>query len=198
MRLFVAIDLDEASRGAVADLQTRLSRSLEDRRKSGLKWVSPQHVHLTLAFLGELTDDRGAAVTEAMRQPIDAEPFELVFGGFGVFPPSGPPRVLWLGVMSGQEEVAAVQRVIAARIAQLGIALEERKFHPHLTLARWRLPRQSDRRQVLAAGAALPVVRLHVSAVSLVESRLSSGGPTYSTLCQARLGLNGLEPLQSR
>jgi 2'-5' RNA ligase len=186
MRLFIAIELDDDARHAVAAEQTRLKAALGDGR-SALKWITPEHMHLTLAFLGDVEDGPAQAVCEAIGQPVQADPFAIVFGGLGVFPPGGAPRVLWLGLASGASEVIAVQEEIAARVARLGIALERRPFHPHLTLARWRTSRPSDRRRVAAADSPHDVARIEIHEVSLIHSRLSPAGPSYVTLARGPL-----------
>jgi 2'-5' RNA ligase len=119
-----------------------------------------------------------------------------------MFPSAGAPRVLWLGVTSGASEVVGVQREVATRVTRLGLALERRPFHPHLTLARWRTSRPSDRRHVDLAEWAHEVARIEVRQVSLIRSRLSPDGPTYASLAQGslsrgRLGDSTGPPLQS-
>jgi 2'-5' RNA ligase len=201
MRLFIAIELDDTARDAIASMQTRLKAALGDER-SPLKWIRPEHMHLTLVFLGELDDGVARSMAEAIERPVQTDRFAIVFGGLGTFPSAGAPRVLWLGVTAGAREVASVQREVAARVTRLGIALERRPFHPHLTLARWRTSRPSDRRQVVSADWAHEVARIEVHQVSLIHSRLSPDGPTYAALSQGslsggRLGDSTGPPLQS-
>ena len=186
MRLFIAIELDDGARHAIAAEQTRLKAALGDGR-SALKWIRPEHMHLTLAFLGEVEDGLAQALDEAIGQPVQADRFAIVFGGLGVFPPGGAPRVLWLGLTAGARAVNAVQAEIAARVARLGIALERRPFHPHLTLARWRTSRPSDRRRVAAADSPHDIARIEIHEVSLIHSRLSPAGPAYVTLARGPL-----------
>lgn len=186
MRLFIAIELDDDARHAIAAEQTRLQAVLGDER-SALEWIRPEHIHLTLAFLGEVEDGPAQAAGEAIGQPVQADRFAIVFGGLGVFPPGGAPRVLWLGLAAGAREVITLQGEIAARVARLGIALERRPFHPHLTLARWRTSRPSDRRRVAAADCPHDIARMEIGAVSLIHSRLSPAGPTYVTLARGPL-----------
>ncbi len=196
MRLFIAIELDEDARVAIAAEQRRLKAALGHDR-SVLKWIRPEHMHLTLSFLGELDDHRSRSVADAMGQPISGNPFPVVFGGLGVFPPGGAPRVLWLGLTSGARGVVDVQRQVADRVARLGIALERRPFHPHVTLARWPAPRQSDRRTAMAADRRHDVARIDVAAVALIHSHLSRAGPLYTTLCRGWLGDWAAPALQS-
>jgi 2'-5' RNA ligase len=186
MRLFVAIDLDQGARQAIASEQARLKKALGDR--SSLKWVRDEQMHLTLVFLGEVTDDRAPQVVDSINQSIDAVPFDASFEGVGMFPPHGPPRVLWIGIGRGAQELIAVQRELAGRVRRLGIELEDRAFHPHLTLARWRESRAVDRSRIAEAVKATSVIaRVHVDHATLYRSRLSPSGSSYTPLARATL-----------
>jgi 2'-5' RNA ligase len=197
MRLFIAIELDDHARHSIAEEQTRLKAGLpDDRDRSGLRWIRPEDMHLTLAFLGEVDDGRSRVILEMMRRPIQGDPFAVVFGGLGVFPPGGVPRVLWLRLMNGVRQVMDVQRQVADRVAHSGITLEARPFQPHLTLARWRGRRESARR-LLAAVRSDRVTRLDVEEVALIHSRLSRAGPAYTALCHSRLVDSADRPLRS-
>jgi RNA 2',3'-cyclic 3'-phosphodiesterase len=197
MRLFVAIELNDETRRAIAAEQTRLRQKLDKGHGSSLRWVRADHIHLTLAFLGEIAADRVETIVDVMRQPIDADRFSIVFGGLGTFPAHGAPRVVWLGLTAGAREVAVVHRQVATRLDGVGIAPESRAFHPHLTLARWRTSTAADQRRVVAADRSEDVGRIDVEAVTLIHSRLSPAGPTYTPLCEARLRDRASVPLQS-
>src|SRR5262249_38082104 len=150
MRLFIAADLPDTAREALGAEQKRFAAALGSSR-SALKWVTFEHAHLTLVFLGNVEDARVPAVIDAVAVDVDAPPFDVAFEGAGVFPPHGAPRVLWIGVGAGARELCDLQHVVAARIAAFGLPIEDRAYHPHLTLARWRESRNSDRNRALAA-----------------------------------------------
>ena len=190
MRLFIAIDLDEAARTAIAEEQRRLKGAIGATR-ANIKWVRPEQMHLTLVFLGEVPDARVPPIVEAVGQPVAQPPFDLAFSGIGVFPPRGAPNVLWIGASSGEAEAVAVQRQLADRVAAFGIPLEQRPFRPHLTLARLKDSRPSDRSAALAAGRENVVAAAHVDQATLYQSRLSSQGPTYIPLAHATLLRSG-------
>ena len=185
MRLFVALDLDDDARRAIAALQQRIAKALGADRS--IKTVDPAHMHLTLAFLGEIADCDVPGIVDTISINIDLRRFAAVFQGLGVFPPRGAPRVLWLGVGDGSAEIVEVQRVVVRRLEGLGIALERRPFHPHLTLARWRTSRPADRPRVLSADSRGAVARVNVDHVTLYQSRLSPAGPAYTALTRANL-----------
>jgi 2'-5' RNA ligase len=186
MRLFAAVDLDPATREAIAAEQARIAASLGPSG-SVPRWVSPERSHLTLVFLGHLDAAGVPPVVEAMTLDVAAAPFAVTFGGLGMFPLRGAPRVLWLGVSDGIDALRLLQRRMAARIAACGIALEAREFRPHLTLGRWASSRPADRTRVLRAARPDAVARQPVAGVTLYESRLSASGAAYRALAHANL-----------
>src|SRR5262249_26469707 len=123
--------------------------------------------------------------------------FLLEFGGLGVFSPRGDPRVLWIGLLRGAPDVETVQRQVVERLARLDVTLEDRVYRPHLTIARWRAARRSDRRRVVDHAAARTLARLIVSSVTLFESRLSPTSATHTALCRAVLAESPDPPVQS-
>lgn len=185
MRLFAAIDLNDAARGAIARLQRRLSERLGGARSP--KWVDPFRMHVTLVFLGEVADAQVPGIVEVLSSSIDAPRFAITFQGLGVFPPRGAPRVLWLAVSQGAEALAAVHRHVVGRLERLEWTLEDRPFQPHVTLARWRDSRPSDRASALGLAIDDPVATVDIASVTLYQSRLSAAGPTYTALARATL-----------
>ena len=186
MRLFIAADLGDAARAAVAAEQERIRDALG--RAPSLKWVKPEHAHLTLVFLGNVDDARVSAIVAAVGADIESQkPFDIVLEGAGVFPARGAPRVLWIGIIRGAADVIALQRTLASRVAAIGVALEEREFHPHLTLARWRESHPADRQRALRAGRHGTIAETRIDGATLYQSRLSPTGPAYTPLARANL-----------
>jgi 2'-5' RNA ligase len=184
MRLFAAVDLGDDARAAIAAEQHRIATDLGAAAGS-LRFVRAGQMHLTLAFIGEIAEDRARPIVDVMGNDIARAPFQLVLGGVGIFPPGGAPRVLWLGVVRGAEEIIELGAVVARRIATAGVAFEPRAFRPHLTLARWRTRRRAGR---LRLGESTDLVaRVDVGAVTLYQSRLLPAGPSYTALARARL-----------
>jgi RNA 2',3'-cyclic 3'-phosphodiesterase len=185
VRLFVAIDLDDDARTAIARLQQLVVKALGSGRS--FKVVDPAHMHLTLAFLGEIAEAAVPPIVDTLSTSITVRSFAAEFQGLGVFPPRGAPRVLWLRVEAGADGIVAVQREVAGRLQGLGVVLDRRPFYPHLTLARWRVSHARDRRRALSTESRATVARVGVDHVTLYESRLSSAGPTYTVLTRANL-----------
>lgn len=124
-RLFVAIDLPDDYRNTVADI---------GRDLPGARRVPREQLHLTLRFIGEVSDETFAAVRSTLAG-VKGAAFPLALRGIGHFPPGRHPRVLWVGVDGGVQLLELQQEVELALIGA-SIPPEERKFSPHLTLAR--------------------------------------------------------------
>jgi 2'-5' RNA ligase len=187
VRLFAAVDLPEetrrAAQAAAGRLRDHLARAAS---RSRITWVSAG-LHLTLVFLGEVTAESGAAAVERLQEPLPCEPFALGLGAAGMFPSSGRPRVLWLGVAEGAPALASVQAAVVRRLDGIPYKKEDRPFSPHLTLARFRdggtieERRAVEQARVAAAGTGL------VDRVTLYRSRLSPRGPEYTVLAESLL-----------
>jgi len=124
-RLFVAIDPPVE----VRDQLTRLCCGLPNAR-----WTTPEQLHLTLSFIGEVDGSAFLDIREALAE-ISAPKITLQLQGVGFFPPRGNPRVVWAGIEKN-ESLQTLQRKITTRLFQLGLEPENRKFSPHITLAR--------------------------------------------------------------
>ncbi len=174
MRAFIAIDLPDPIRAALGKAQESL-RSL----CSGARWTRPEGIHLTLKFLGEISDARVAQINEALSKAGPFEPFSVEVSGFGFFPNAKRPRVFWAGV-AAPPALAELATRIEAQMEKFGFAREERDFSPHLTLARFKDPRpQPELSSAAAAAAASSFGKFGVSDFFLFESKLSPHGAVY-------------------
>jgi 2'-5' RNA ligase len=188
MRLFIAVDPDAALGRAIGTLMDRAQAALMKRGSVQASWAAADRVHLTLHFLGETDESRVPALVDAVARPIDVPPFDLEFGGLGVFPSHGRPRVLWLGVRRGQEALGRVQQEIGRRLTALKFPIDARPFAPHVTLARFRepSPAPSEVRSLITREAA-SLGASRIDAVTLYRSQLGRQGSTYTDLATGRL-----------
>ena len=124
-RLFVAIDLPAQLKIAL----TGFSRELPAAR-----WVSPAELHLTLRFIGEVDHERLSAIRSAL-SGISFAAFSLALRGVGHFPPGRRPRVLWVG-MDPSQSLMLLQQELELALIEAGVTPDERRFSPHITLAR--------------------------------------------------------------
>lgn len=180
-RMFIAIELPDNLVRAIEKLQNSLRRAIPGR---AAKWVSPEGIHLTLKFLGDVQVSRIDEVVREMRAALEGhQSFYLNVEGLGCFPNLRNPRVLWLGLTGGVRELAALQNDIEQFVAPLGFPTEDRPFHPHLTLAR--TAREARRDEIAAIGQAAErgvgtLGGWRVDGVSLMRSQLRPSGAVYT------------------
>lgn len=174
MRAFIAIDLPEALHTALAEAQQNFRSAASDAR-----WTRPEGIHLTLKFLGEISDAQTKQVVEALTQIGSFEPFSIEVKGFGFFPQAQRPRVFWAGVMA-PPALAQLAAQVENRMEKIGFAREDRAFSAHLTLARFQVPRpQSALEAAIAARADTSLGAFNASEFFLFESKLSPQGAQY-------------------
>jgi RNA 2',3'-cyclic 3'-phosphodiesterase len=129
MRIFVALDIP-------ADIRARMLEYME--RARGLapeaRWARPEGLHVTLKFIGEVSDAKVREIKSALAG-VKAAPFELKFENVGFFPSPRSPRVFWIGV-EGAQALPQLAAAIDDATHAHGIAKEDRAYSPHLTLAR--------------------------------------------------------------
>jgi 2'-5' RNA ligase len=185
IRAFVAVNLDEPLRAALGQAQGRLRQVPAD-----VSWTLPGNIHLTLKFLGEIGERGVERVGRALEGAAASHaPFTARVGGFGVFPPKGPPRVLWAGMTEGGEALVSLQASVERALAALGFPREGRPFRPHLTLGRVRSPRNAAALAEAAAalgGGVLGTVT--VAHIDLMRSQLHPKGSIYTVLRSIPLG----------
>jgi RNA 2',3'-cyclic 3'-phosphodiesterase len=187
VRLFVAVDLDDAARRGVSDAAADLRQACERRDRTlatGLAWVKPSNLHLTLHFLGEVDERQASAIRDTVSAPVPLAPFEIGLASWGLFPSSGAPRVLWVGVASGADAVRSAHRVIGDRLNSVGAALEARPLSAHLTVARVKDGAGRGLRELVAGTPAPPTVAWTVPHATLYRSHLGPDGPRYEVLAR--------------
>ena len=166
LRLFVGIGFPPALK-----LQLSLLRS----GVPGAKWVDPGNFHLTLRFIGEADEVVAADIDDALVR-LRARRFTLQLAGTGVF--GDRPRSLWVGVERSPELVALRDKIEQALI-RAGLPPEQRKFAPHVTLARLHNPALDQLRGFLAANAQFRADPLPVEGFSLIASFQTKAGSVY-------------------
>jgi 2'-5' RNA ligase len=188
MRLFIAVNLPDVERRAAYGATRRLRDS-----HLPVRWVAEDALHLTLKFLGDVEEDRAAAIGAALAEAVRAaRPFEVALGGFGVFPDHQRPRVLWLGV-EAHPALELLANDVELAMGPLGFDSELKPFQPHLTIGRARKDaKPSAFRDLEALAADLDYAAvLRVESVDLMQSTLGPEGPSYRVVRRARLAGGG-------
>lgn len=183
MRLFIALPIPPDIASAAAALLPDLP---------GLRRVRPELLHVTLAFLGRVPDERLGEVVAACSEAASAlEPFNVTLDRAGRFPEGGAPHIVWLGMGEGAAESAALAAAVRRALGSRALPFDGKPYRPHLTLARVKedLDRPSGR-AIAAAADGLRVPPLHFTAEAIVpfESVLSPKGPRYTPKAAVALG----------
>ena len=183
-RTFIALEMNEALHRHLEEVIDQVAQVLPNAR-----WVDPAGIHLTLAFLGELTD---AQLSEAMQAAEIAaqqvKPFTYRLSRLGIFGSPQQPRVLWMGIDEPSGAMTWLHRLLNQELEQRGFEIDKRPFSPHLTLARFKQPLMPDEQQGLQrilAGKQRGVVATHVCTVehvNVMKSELSRAGARYTCL----------------
>lgn len=179
MRAFVAIELPRETRVALGALQNRLRA--EPARAS---WVAPDNIHLTLRFLGEITSEAEEGIAAELRARYAAmAPLTLAPRGLGYFPNARRPSVLWVGVDVLAGNLEQVQEAAETAARHAGLPPESKPFRAHLTLARFRDPREAAQlRGAVEAAQAFAADAFEAAHVSLFRSELLPRGAKYTRL----------------
>ena len=188
VRCFIAIGLTDEVKAGLEHLQAQLKSG----GQSSIKWVDPYSIHLTLKFLGGVDAAKIAPITAAIEEAVQGvAPFRLEVKGLGAFPNLRQVQVVWVGVGGEVDKLAHLQQRLESSLAGLGFTPENRRFTPHLTLARVRDRVSLDERErlgkLIAGTKSEPVHSFPVEAVSLMKSQLTREGAIYSRISAAEL-----------
>lgn len=192
IRSFIAIELPEEVKASLIQLQDELKLA----GYTFVKWVDPKSIHLTLKFLGNISESKIAEVTRAIKEASEGiPPFQLEIGELGAFPNVRQPRVAWVGVGGEVDKLISLQQRIDTAFIPLGFTPESRPFTPHLTLARLRegaSPRdRQDFGELVRKTPFETKHKIRVAAVNLMRSQLLPTGAVYT--CLAVVGLGTLD-----
>jgi len=195
IRTFVAIELHEAVMKALRQVQDELKRAPVARVA---RWASPDGIHLTLKFLGDVSSDRVPEITQAIERGCHSfAPFRISLSAAGFFPNPNRLRVVWVGVDGEVESLLRLQRAVESELNALGFPPEGRGFQPHLTLARVRDYARPAEREELAKRIGAVQVDTHsemqVREVHLIRSQLRPTGAVYTPLATVPLVHETLE-----
>ncbi len=186
-RVFIAIELPLTLRQRIINHIDRLRSAMPEARAS---WSREDNLHLTLKFLGDIpvakVEQLSAAASIAASK---AAPFEIVVEGCGAFPPSGQPRVLWIGIdPAAQTSCLHLFQALEDECEKGGFAREPRPFHPHLTIARIRKPHGSRRLAAMHKEIGFNREAISVSELAVIRSELRSEGSRHTIIARHQLG----------
>jgi 2'-5' RNA ligase len=170
-RLFVGLSLPEGIAARIAIMSSGIP---------GARWVEPENLHLTLRFVGEVDEPAAEDIDYALRQITD-HPFALTLTGLGTFGKNGKEHTLWIGV-APSPQLAHLQAKVESAVVRAGQPAEERKFTPHVTIARMTRPDLTRLQHFIEGNGLFQAGPFRVEQFTLFESEPGNGGPVYTAL----------------
>lgn len=190
MRAFFCLDLDH-------ETKSRLNEQIRPLKRLpvNVKWVSPENMHITMVFLGDINDalvpDLEVAARQALEETGLNSPIDVTLDRLGAFPHVHKPRVVWAGCTNDPEPVRRLAKSLEQALEPLGFEPEDRPFTTHVTLGRVKERGRTQGLQALTEAIDNHdsfQYDLEISQLTLMQSQLGSTGPTYDPVLQIPLG----------
>ena len=182
-RTFIALEIKENIKELLSGVQRKIGSGI-----GGIKWVKPNNLHLTLKFLGPTREDKIEYISDILEDTAGGfTRFNVSVSGFGAFPSSHNPKVIWAG-LKADDVLYKIQKDIDISLESLGFVKEKRPFSPHLTIGRLR-----DSRAKKKLRDALEQIRtepgsFEAEKITFYKSGLMPEGPVYTGLKSVKLG----------
>ncbi|HVN57072.1 MAG TPA: RNA 2',3'-cyclic phosphodiesterase [Bacteroidales bacterium] len=174
-RTFVATRVD-----AGENLKKLLNHLAEELRGESVKWVEPSRMHITLAFVGETSEEMIRDISAMLAKKLGGlEPFTFSLEGLGVFRSISDPRAVWAGIRD-DGKLGILHEAVRSGLSGIDIPVEDRGFTPHLTLGRikW-LKNRKTLERLISEYREVQFQDVRVSEVIFYESILQPAGPLY-------------------
>jgi len=180
-RGFIAIDIGACPK--LIEFEKEIKKTGAD-----VKLVEPENVHITLKFLGDTEEMLVTEIEKIMNDAIkEISPFNIQLKGTGVFPNQNYIKVVWVGIKHG-DLIGAIANEIDEKLSKFGFKREERKFSPHLTIARVKTSRNKEKLlQIIEKYSDIEFTDIRVDSVKLKKSDLTPKGPIYTTLKEVKI-----------
>ena len=154
------------------------------------RWTRSENLHLTLNFLGDVEHDVISELCRKLERVVkEHDRIPIKVAGMGAFPKIEKPRVLWLDIQEGRQEIVNLQYDLTTAIEELKLNRDRLQFHPHVTLARIKKDRGFDESvtQAIHENENIQLGEFLACEVIVFGSFLESAGPTYTPMARMKL-----------
>ena len=177
-RAFIAIEISD-----LAKKELRRVVDVLEGHNPLMKWVRPETMHITLKFLGDITENDVRRASEAIKKAaFSQESFDISIGELGAFPSWTSPRILWVGLKIGGGKVSGLAGKVGSLLSESGFKGEGKEFTPHITIGRIKLYKRLASLKNIAAKVVTFPVAITVDRITLFKSDLSAGGAVHTPL----------------
>lgn len=176
IRSFLAIQPDHSAIEEVGDFLTKIQP-----QHPQFRFIPPKNWHLTLHFLGSISSQRLDTLKSILLECVSKiKPFSISFKGLGGFPNEKKSSILWIGIHGETDQLMHLEEVLKFVLSDSSFSVENRPYHPHITIARSRKPAIcpiSDAEKNIKFNR-----QWQVQKITLFQSELSSGGAHHTPL----------------
>jgi 2'-5' RNA ligase len=185
IRAFIAVEIDRPNKEKLLNIISSLKKSNAD-----VKWINENQMHLTLKFLGNVEENKILQISNALKPIADNfSPFSITFSKIGAFPNIHQPRVVWVGIQKGADELKNLSTKIEGDLEILGFPKEKRSYTAHLTLGRTRSLKNITNLTDLIKNAGFSSQNeIKINELILFKSTLTSAGAIYTPISKFNLG----------
>ncbi|MCP4649406.1 MAG: RNA 2',3'-cyclic phosphodiesterase [PVC group bacterium] len=183
IRTFIAITINGQLRQELHRIQTLYKKNLSGK----ISWVAQENIHLTLKFLDNISQSQATKIKTILTQISQKnKSFIIRPDTLGAFPNLKNPRVLWVGIKSGQKQLQSLNIQIENQLEQIGFPKNEKSFHPHFTLARIKtIESQENNRPSFAQAEVNTTITSPANKITLFQSKLTPQGAIYTKLFES-------------
>ncbi|GBD91925.1 2'-5'-RNA ligase [bacterium BMS3Abin04] len=175
-RLFIALDLPDDILDDIVELRDRIY-SVD----KNVRWEPKNKLHITLKFLGDVSSDLTGSILLNLKELTESySKILLIPGKFGLFYRYKLPKILWLG-FKFDNNLFNLRNKINLSFKYLGFEIDEKKFHPHITLLRIKESYDLNKiKQFLSYD--LQINEFTCNQISLIKSELNRNGSVYTNI----------------
>jgi len=188
IRTFISVPVPEP----LFNLQKKLKVTISEKMGK-IRWLHKDQIHLTIKFLGDTTEDSINDVRHVMQKVADEfKPFNLTVQKTGCFPRIERPRVMWTGVSGELDKLYQLVEKIQKKLNPLGFPKDEKKYHPHITIARAKYPQKKTPDILTFLNTSFDPIPFPIKKVQFISSELFPNGPVYTILGTHFFGNNSV------
>lgn len=177
MRLFIGTFVKNTNiKSKYIELKRKIKAEVEG------KWVEPWNLHFTYHFLGEVQDKDAKKIFKQIQHLCIEYSNELVFTGLNVFPNKQNPRILFIEIVDANSLLKKIHFDLGSILVKNGVKIEDKDFHPHLTLLRIKHCNRKRFQDFLENYDTIRFGSISNFKVDLIQSILTTEGPKYSPI----------------
>ena len=182
-RIFIGLNLS----GYLMDVIPMIRSTIYDKKQL-INWISGKNLHLTLSFIGDIDLEKIEILKEQLISISTFDSFDMLISGTGIFPSEKNPKILWLDIEKGRQELIDIQKNIEKTAISFKSDIKNEEYIPHITIGRIKNVNKNINFDLSTfLNAVYSSVRIPVKTIYLFKSELLESGVKYSIISQYSL-----------